>query len=177
MPEIQRVDTVPFGCFRRSRWHELGGFDEELISNQDYDFNHRVRRAGYQVLLNPNMECVYRSRPTLDALARQYYRYGFWKRQMLRKSPGALRWRQVPPVLVLPWLAVTGILTAVSGHVFVISAAAAYPLVVLAGALGVAGKLRDATAVPLAAAAIATVHLSWSAGFWRALLGRRPDTQ
>ena len=36
--QIAKVDTVPFGCFRRSLWEALGGFDEGLLGNQDYDF-------------------------------------------------------------------------------------------------------------------------------------------
>ncbi len=173
--DVQPVDTVPFGCVRRSCWQDLRGFDEGLICNQDYDFNHRVRRSGLDVLLNARMRCVYRARPTLRALARQYYRYGFWKRQMLRKSPSAIRLRQVPPILVLPWAAATTALAAATGSGVAIAAAAAYPIVVAVGAAAAAAPRRDLTILPHAAAAIAAVHLSWSAGFWRGLLGRRPS--
>src|SRR5256885_11577649 len=31
--ETQVVDTVPFGVFRKSLWTELGGFNEQLLSN------------------------------------------------------------------------------------------------------------------------------------------------
>jgi hypothetical protein len=94
---------------------------------------------------------------------------------MLRKSPQALQWRQIPPVLVLPWLALTAAVAAATGHLAAVGAVAAYPAAVLAGGVVVALRLRDVTTAPLAAVAIATVHLSWSAGFWRGLLTRRPD--
>ncbi len=59
--QITRVDTVPFGCFRRSLWVELGGFDERLLGNQDYDFNYRARRAGHDVPLDPPSDLGLRS--------------------------------------------------------------------------------------------------------------------
>ena len=40
------MDTVPFGSFRRDLVEQIGPFDESLLTNEDYEFNTRVRRAG-----------------------------------------------------------------------------------------------------------------------------------
>lgn len=96
------VDTVPFGSFKRSLFDKIGMYDETLLSNEDYDFNVRIRNAGGKIYLDPKIECIYFARTTLRSLAKQYWRYGFWKQKMLRKYPESIRWRQaLPPLFIL----------------------------------------------------------------------------
>jgi glycosyltransferase involved in cell wall biosynthesis len=98
----QSVDTVPFGAFYRSLVEQVGYFDETLLTNEDYEFNVRIRRSGGRVWMDPMIRTQYFARSSLGALWRQYWRYGFWKAQMLRRYPLTLRWRQaVPPLFVL----------------------------------------------------------------------------
>lgn len=170
-PVTLSVDTVPFGAFRRSLWEQLGGFDEALSANQDFDFNYRARAAGFDVVIDRRITATYVARPGLSALWRQYVRYGFWKVQMLRKDPRALRPRQLPPALLLPWLVVSAAQAVIWPSSVTVAAAGAYPLVILLGSAHLASRGANPAA---AFAALATVHLSWSAGFWRALLGGGP---
>lgn len=166
---IESVDTVPFGCFRRSVWESLGGFDERFAANQDYEFNYRIRRAGLSVLLNPLIRSSYQSRPTLRALWKQYYRYGFWKTQMLRRFPQSVRTRQILPALLLPWLVATLAAGSVAGGPAWLLAGA-YPAAVAAGALQAAvSRGTPGLAAPIMAAFV-TLHVAWSAGFWRGLM-------
>ena len=96
------VDTVPFGAFRRDLIEKVGKFDESLLTNEDYEFNTRIRQSGGRVWLNPQIRSLYFARSTLKDLARQYWRYGLWKWQMLRRYPATIRWRQaLPPLFVL----------------------------------------------------------------------------
>jgi len=166
-----RVETVPFGTFRRELWERLGGFDESLSANQDFDFNYRARRAGFDVIFDRRISATYVARPTLAVLGRQYFRYGYWKRQMLRKDARALHWRQVPPMLLLPWLTATSAMALIRPSLLSGLLAGLYPALLLVGASLVA--TRGASA-PAAVAALATVHVSWSAGFWRGVLGGGP---
>ena len=165
------VDTVPFGTFPRAVWEALDGFDESLEANQDYDFNYRARAAGYRVVLDPSIRCAYFARPTLWTLARQYFRYGFWKWQMLRKHPRSMRSRQLLSAALLPWVLATAALAIVRPSVGVGVVALLYPLVVVSSAIHVAltRRVNPASAV----AAIAVVHLAWSAGFWAGTRGGR----
>jgi len=159
------VETVPFGTYPRSLWESLGGYDEALTVNQDFDFNYRARRAGHRVVFDPAIHMVYFARPTLNALHRQYSCYGFWKRQMLRKDPRALHVRQVPPILVAPWLVLTALPPILAPGPLTGAFLLTYPLVVFGGGALIAAQRR---VNPIAATlALATVHLSWSVGFWR----------
>ena len=163
------VDTVPFGCFGRALWLALGGFDEGLQTNEDYDFNYRVRQRGLRVVLDPAMRCVYYARPTVKTVARQYGRYGWWKARMLMHHPASLRWRQLLPVLLVPVLLVglLGVILDGSGQWWML--AATYPAFILAGAVHAAVTRRKWAAVPWLAATFVTMHVMWSAAFWASL--------
>ncbi|GAB4491513.1 MAG: glycosyltransferase family 2 protein [Anaerolineales bacterium] len=162
------VDTVPFGAFRRSLVEKIGGFDESLLSNEDYEFNARIRQSGGKIWLDPQIRSVYFARATLTALAQQYWRYGFWKWQMLRRYPATLRWRQaLPPIFTLSLL-INFLLT-----IF-------FPLFGLLLALEIALYLTVLTAAgaragePFLALPVTVMHLSWGGGFlWSLLAGRK----
>lgn len=96
------VDTVPFGAFSKETFNQLGGFNEDLLSNEDYEFNARLIKNGGSVWLDSRIQSTYFARKNFKKLADQYKRYGFWKYQMLRLYPDTLRMRQViPPVFVI----------------------------------------------------------------------------
>ena len=99
------VDTVYLGAWCKSTLKALRGFNEEWVANEDYELNYRLRKAGEKILLSPEIKCWYYVRPSLKALAHQYFRYGFWKIKMLVAYPDSLRWRQLaPPALVVALL-------------------------------------------------------------------------
>jgi cellulose synthase/poly-beta-1,6-N-acetylglucosamine synthase-like glycosyltransferase len=101
----ERVDTVAFACFRKSLWKELGGFNESLLTNEDYDFNYRVRLAGREVILDRSGHCDYFARTSFSDLAAQYRRYGGWKARMIRLHPRSIKVRHlVAPGFVLSLL-------------------------------------------------------------------------
>ncbi len=163
----QFVDTVPFGAFRRSLVAQIGYFDETLLTNEDYEFNTRIRQAGGKIWLDPAIRSRYFARPNLRALAQQYLRYGFWKGRMLRRYPETLRWRQA-----LPPLFIAGVLTLMGLAAFFGWARALLGVVLLTyfGALIIAG-VRAASVkadpslifgLPLA---IGTMHFCWGGAF------------
>lgn len=166
------VDTVPFGAYRRALSEKLGGYDETLLTNEDYEFNTRIRKSGGKVYLDPAIRCVYFARSNLGSLARQYWRYGFWKYRMLKRYPETLRWRQaLPPLFVagLCGLLLLAIFWSLAGWLF-LAVFLAY-LVILAG-VGLQTALREKKAgflagIPLA---IGTMHLSWGSGFLWSML-------
>jgi glycosyltransferase involved in cell wall biosynthesis len=166
------VDTVPFGAFKRDLLDRIGMFDETLLANEDYEFNARVRQSGGKIWLDPQIRSAYYARSNLRALAKQYWRYGYWKRQMLRRYPETLRWRQaLPPLFVL------GLIVLALAAPFLrlarwalLGVAALYGLVLLLAGFQLAFRHKDpamALGVPLA---IATMHFSWGAGFLWSLI-------
>lgn len=95
------VDTVYLGVFDRAAGAAVGWFDESLVRNQDYELNIRLREAGGVVWFDPELRVAYRPRNSWRSLARQYYHYGYWKAQVLRRYPRSVRMRQVVPVAAL----------------------------------------------------------------------------
>jgi succinoglycan biosynthesis protein ExoA len=170
------VDTVPFGAFRRDLIDRIGPFDENLLSNEDYEFNARIRKCSGRVWFDPQIRSVYFARGSLQTLARQYWRYGYWKLRMLQRYPDTLRWRQaLPPVFVLglagllllaPWWYIA--------RWALFAALSVYLLVLLIGSLSVAAKKRDVRLLVGIPAAIVTMHLFWGSGFlWSTLQSRK----
>jgi succinoglycan biosynthesis protein ExoA len=158
------VDTVYLGVFPRSLIEELGGYDESLIRNQDYELNVRIHDAGYAVWFDPTLEVEYTPRSSLRARWRQYNDYGRWKRQVVAKHPSSLKLRQAAPPLLVAGLSASAMslatpLRKVGGSV----------LVGYAAALGIASvyeaaKRRDPSAL-LAGPAIGVMHIAWGVGF------------
>ncbi len=104
------VDTVPFGAFPR-RWIEkVGPFDEDLETNEDYEYNVRLRRAGGVVYFDPEIRSIYYARPDFISLGRQYARYGYWKARMLLRYPSSIRLRQAIPPMFVSAVIVLGLL-------------------------------------------------------------------
>jgi succinoglycan biosynthesis protein ExoA len=170
------VDTVPFGAFRRELLERVGPFDESLHANEDYEFNVRVRQGGGVVWLDPAIRSDYTARPTLGALARQYWRYGFWKARMLRRYPETLRWRQAgPPLLVAALAALAPLAAARRGPRLALAALlAVYGLALALIGLQLARRTRTPAVALGAPAAVAVMHVAWGAGFlWSLLAGER----
>ncbi len=166
------VDTVPFGAFRRTLIEEIGMFDETLLTNEDYEFNARLRLAGGRIYLDPAIRSIYFARPDLRALAKQYWRYGYWKWRMLRRYPKTLRWRQaLPPLFVLSLLlgAVTAPWVTPLRLLFALEVALYAWILFAVGAREAMRRRRPSLALGLPLA-IATMHLSWGSGFlWSVL--------
>src|SRR5215510_8145400 len=172
--ELQEpVDTVAFACFRKDLWKQLGGFNEDLLTNEDYDFNYRVRASGQTVLLDRVEHCDYFARTTLGTLANQYYRYGGWKARMVRLHPSSIKLRQlVAPVFVLslPFLAVAGLW---SGFLWWLLAAelALYFACALFFGWQVSRKAKGGISMMLLMPIIFfTIHFTWGTSFLLGLI-------
>jgi succinoglycan biosynthesis protein ExoA len=97
----EETDTVFMGLCWRSLYLRIGGFDEELVRNQDDEFSYRLLQNGGRIVCNPSIRSYYYNRSTALALWRQYYQYGYWKVRVLQKHPRQMQPRQfVPPVFV-----------------------------------------------------------------------------
>jgi len=166
------VDTVYLGVFDRTAGDEVGWFADDLIRNQDYELNIRLRAAGGEVWFDPELWVGYRPRGSWRGLARQYYEYGYWKAGVTGRHPGCARLRQVIPA------AFPIVLGMAIGLTLRYRVAGIVPLA-YAATLLVAGAGRDRRASRTAVASVlATMHLAWGTGFLRGamhwLRTRRP---
>lgn len=169
------VDTVPFGAYQRSLFDRVGLFDETLLTNEDYEFNARIRSKGGKIFFDPAIRTRYYARPTLGALARQYWRYGYWKWRMLKRFPGTLRWRQaVPPLFVLAvFLTAVFSLWSPIARILLVAGIALYLAILLAASVPGARKAGDFRLVVGFPAAVATMHFSWGTSFIMSMLQKR----
>ena len=169
--DAREVDTIAFGAFHSSLIDEIGLFDETLLTNEDYEFNVRIRQSGRKIWLDPNIKATYIARKNLGALAAQYWRYGFWKARMLLRYPGTIRWRQIAGFFVLSWIGL-GLLAIwlPIARWLLLAEAVIYGSALLVSGLRVADKNQSillGIGVPLA---ISTMHFSWGSGFLVSLL-------
>jgi hypothetical protein len=164
----EAVDTVAFACFRKSLWSRLGGYDESLLTNEDYDFNYRTRLQGDRVVLDRSEHCDYFARDTLSKLISQYRRYGGWKAQMIRRHPRSIRVRQaIAPIFVVSIvvLAALGIWNNVA-WMFLAGTLGLY--VVAAAAFAIQAARKASAGVPtmfLIPFCFFAIHVSWGGSF------------
>ena len=166
------IDTVYLGVFRRAALDAVGGFDETLERNQDYELNWRLRERGGVVWFDPALTVDYRPRGSVGALWRQYFGYGFWKRVVLRRHPGSLRWRQMAAPALVVGLAASTVLALIDWRAAVVLPGL-YLVVTCTAGVADAIRLRDPAALwePVA---LWTMHLGWGLGFITGLFsGRR----
>ena len=158
------VDTVYLGAYRREIFERIGLFDEEMVRDQDDEFNYRLRAHGGNILLCPQIRSRYTNRSGPRKLWRQYFEYGYWKVRVLQKHSRQMSWRQfVPPLFVAALLGALGL--AALG-VF-------WPLALIAGSylaanltaslwMSARSDMRYLAALPVA---FAILHTSYGAGF------------
>ncbi|MCB1026613.1 MAG: glycosyltransferase family 2 protein [Microthrixaceae bacterium] len=161
-------DTVYLGVFRRSALERVGGFDETLLRNQDYELNWRIRDTGGEVWLVPSMVVTYRPRPSLRALASQYRQYGTWKRVMLGRHPRSLKLRQLVAPVMVAGVTVTTATGAWTEDPRWLVPGVGYAAAVTVGGWAAGRGTPPATRLRVPAA-LAVMHWAWGLGF---LFGR-----
>jgi glycosyltransferase involved in cell wall biosynthesis len=165
------VDTIAFPAYTRDIVERVGLFDEELVRNQDDDYNYRLRKIGAKVLLASDVRSRYYSRSSLRSLWRQYFQYGYWKVRVMQKHPLQMRPRQfVPPLFVGALL----LSLAAAPFSFIFGAWFALPCGLTAGSYALANFLasgsitarrRDWSLFLLLPIAFAILHVSFGLGF------------
>lgn len=151
----REVDTVPLGCFRVETLRRLGGWRHDLLRNEDFELNQRLREDGGRIVFDPAVWSVYHPRESLSGLARQYWGYGQYKARVLADAPHTLRPRQLAPV---------GLLGTLLGAV--VPTPIALPCRVALGAYGLALAFASARSTEgwRTGVVLGTMHVTWAAG-------------
>lgn len=178
--EPQETDHASFGVYRTAVARAVGGWDPDLVVNEDVDFDFRILAAGYRILYDPRMIIRWHVRETVRDLGRQYRRYGRGKGAMVRKNgPRAVRLRHLAAPALVAEFTLAAALLACRRPRGALAVAAPYLLAVGAAtavtwrhALGT-GEADRARLTALPAAFVA-MHTSWGLGFLEGLLGRTP---
>jgi glycosyltransferase involved in cell wall biosynthesis len=180
------AETVYLGCFRKSALERVGGYDETFLRAQDWEMNHRIHQAGGTVWFTPKLVVTYRPRPDTSALARQYFHYGRWRREVMRRHPqtvsraSALRYFAPPVAVVGVTVGTAAGLAGSLGGPRVLKwgwlAPAGYAALVTVGGAVLGRGLAPAARVRLPGV-YATMHAAWGVGFLSSPPGLREPSE
>lgn len=162
--EAGPAETVFLGVFRREWLERVGGYDPAYTRAQDWELNHRIRKAGGVVWFTPELTVTYRPRSSFRDLARQFHTSGQWRRQVVRQHPESVNARYLAPPVALV-LVVGGAVGGLAWRPLWLLPAGYAVAVTLGGVL----IARDQAPGVIARmpAVLATMHLTWGAGFLR----------
>lgn len=167
------AESAYMGIMRADALREIGGFDESLRRGEDWELNYRLRRAGHLVWLDPKLTVNYWPRSTLVKLGRQFFATGVWRGELVRRlgagnplrffAPPLLLLSVIVSLVLLP-LHLTGVLSGWLGWILALAylGPLAYLALLLVAAITTRGSLGDRLRLPVV---LATMHLSWGAGF------------
>ena len=166
-------DTAYLGVFRKESWEQVGGYNEFLEANEDYEFHWKMRESGGLVWFDPGIKSTYRPRNNPFALFAQGFQYGRWKSTMLLRNPRSIKMRQ----LASPILLLTMLLTTINGFAFgnwwftLI-----WPMLylTLSFAIPIKAKKWDQASI-LLPVVLPIMHLSWALGFFVPKIGGSHD--
>jgi succinoglycan biosynthesis protein ExoA len=162
--EERDLDSGVFGgVWRRERLLAAGGWDERWPINQDSEMASRFLQDGARLVCLPEMAGYYVPRDSLTGLARQYYRYGYYRARTFRRHPESMRRSH----LIAPGLVLT-LLGAVAAPRPLRRAARAgllaYSTAVAATGLTTAASPERRTEGGLLLVVLPAMHLGWGFG-------------
>lgn len=167
------TDTVAFPGYTREIIEKVGLFDEEMVRNQDDEYNFRIRELGGKILLSPDIRSRYYSRSTFGSLWRQYFQYGYWKVRVFQLHPRQMSVRHFVPlafVLVLMLLAVLAIFFSFGGWLLA-AVIASYVVTNLGVACYTARRNLDSA--PVLSLSFFILHFSYGLGSLSGLIAFR----
>ena len=167
-----KVDTVPFGCWRRDYLVKIGPFDESLVRNQDDELNLRIARAGGLIWQSRKIRSWYQPRLSTRQLFMQYFQYGFWKIAVVRKHGAPVAFRHVVPMIfVLSLLiGVCGVPFFGIARLLLMIDLLLYGLFILSGAARIA-MAAGWDLFPLLLVVLPTFHVAYGLGSISGVLG------
>ena len=166
------AETVYLGVFKRSALDRVGGYDPAFTRAQDWEMNYRIRTTGGTVWFNPDLFVTYRPRPNVFKLAKQYFEYGSWRHEVMRRHPDTRRTksalRYFAPPLAVALIVVGKILGTIGlvmgnaliwGYIFPLG----YLALTLLSSLTLVKRARSgALWLPIV---LMTMQMSWGIGF------------
>ena len=168
------VDTVPYGCWRKSTLEAVGLFDEAFVRNQDDELNLRLLMRGDVIWQSPAIRSWYMPRRKLNLLFRQYAQYGYWKVAVLRRHGRTASLRHfVPSLHLAAWVALAAVAFLRPGTWLpLLVYTGVYAAFLAVGSVVIAAR-RGVYLLPLLPIALMTFHTGYGCGFLAACVTRR----
>lgn len=86
--------------YRRSALDKVGHFAEEIGGCEDFELNHRLRKAGFKLYGIPHSPVIHKERSDIKGFAKQIRGYG-WSRSRLLKTKHIFSLVHILPLLAL----------------------------------------------------------------------------
>lgn len=162
--EPRFTDSVYLGAWPRATLLAAGGFDEEMVRDQDDELNYRLRKLGGTIWLDPSIVSSYTPRGDLRKLWRQYYQYGLWKVRVFQKHPSMLSLRHFAPSLFVIAGAAAAIAATFTGwgRALFFAGAAIYLAGAFLASLRLPGTVRERLLLPIV---FFILHAAYGTGF------------
>lgn len=164
------VDHGHHALIKIAAFRAVGGYDPGFSHNEDGELDYRLRKAGHRIWLTSATMATYFPRPSFAGLARQYFNHGAGRARNLLKHGVPPKVRQAKVMLVLPAVLLAALVPLHAAFAVPASFWCAY--CTWAG-IRLARRNRDPL-LALCGLAAMIMHLSWSLGFWRGILGQAP---
>ncbi len=160
------VDTVPYGCWKKSTLLELGLYDEGLARAEDHELNLRLTRSGKRILQSPRIRSWYYPRRSFQELFTQYMQYGYWKFKVLQKHKRPASLRHVVPILFITALLAGVFLGLFDPRFWVVPTLilSAYLTMILVGSVVICRSTDNRRYFPVMPITLACYHFAYGIG-------------
>ncbi|MGN0209566.1 MAG: glycosyltransferase family 2 protein [Muribaculaceae bacterium] len=168
--KAKEVDTVPFGCWKRSTFDRFGMFDERLVRNQDIEFSKRIIRGGGHIVIIPETYSTYFARETFSKLAKNNFGNGKWNilTVWFTKEFDSLSLRHFVPLLFLCSLLIPILLGFIYAPFWLIGVISLTAYFIVISTISVKIALKRKANLFYLLASFFTLHISYG---WGSLLG------
>lgn len=166
------VDTVPFGAFSRKVIEEVGGMREDLPRGEDNEYNHRIRKAGYKILLDPQIVATYFARDTFKDSVKQMYQNGISIGKLAEIDIDIINFRHLVPLLFVCMLIVGSVVTPFSkiAALFFLSVISLYLIVDIAASL-ISARNKNYKCLMVLPILFPSVHIAYGLGSLKSIWG------
>lgn len=168
----KETDTVFGGCYRREVFDRIGYFNENLVRNQDLEFNLRLKRSGGKILMVPEIVSYYYPKAGLGEFWRHNFKDSFWVIYPLKFGVKTFSWRHLAALFFIIGLVLTGIL-GIFFPLFLrsfLAIAGSYVLASIYFSVTIALKQKEPRFLFLMPVAFACRHISYGLGsLWGAV--------
>lgn len=164
--EVSQVDTVPFGCYKRSVFDEIGLFDTDLVRNQDDEFNARLVQNGGKIFLLPYLKIKYSARPNLRKISKMFFQYALFKPLVNKKLKHPSSVRQFVPLFFVLYLIALMISIGVNFYpLIVVIPLLLYVLINLFFSIKLAIGKKDILSLLMMPIVFFLIHISYGVGY------------
>lgn len=170
--EPYRVDTVPFGCYKRDIFSKIGLYDIDLTRNQDDELNARLIQNGGKIFLIPDVKIKYFARENFYKMFKMFYQYGYFKPLVNIKLKKPSTVRQFIPLLFVLFLGFGSLLSFLSPlflFLFILGLSVYFGINILV-ACNIAKNKKNILLIPYLITSFFLIHFSYGIGYLKGIL-------